>query len=209
MKPKIKIILFDFDEVISPTYYWYDIWLKEIKKKISSLDVWKGIKFLIKIHPKWFTDKIDEYYVHKALCKELKVKIPFKLFDKALYSTILPYENIIKIIKKLKTKGYEVNLFSDNPKIRIKKIINHKYCKGLFHTVIASSTSNTLKKRKSTFKILIKRLGVNADECVFIDDQIKNIAPAKTTGIKTILFNIRKEPIAKLINSLKKVGVKF
>src|SRR3989344_7815264 len=109
---KIKWIIFDFDEVISKSFYWYNLLLEEINKKIS-LDVDKGIKFLIKNARPWFTGVWDEHKMLKELNNNLHVKIPFKLFDNAFHKTLLPDRKVLSVIMRLKKKGYKLGILTD------------------------------------------------------------------------------------------------
>ena len=45
-----------------------------------------------------------------------------------------------------------------------------------------------MKPDPAIFHLLMKRFGLRAEECVFIDDNRNNIAAAKTLGFQTIRF---------------------
>ena len=38
------------------------------------------------------------------------------------------------------------------------------------------------------FEFFLKKSGVKAEECVFVDDKVRNLIPAQTMGFKTIKF---------------------
>ncbi|PID98716.1 haloacid dehalogenase, partial [Candidatus Saccharibacteria bacterium] len=53
------------------------------------------------------------------------------------------------------------------------------------------------------FAIVLERLGVTADECVFVDDNPRHIAGATAAGIHGILFSSTeqlKQALAKNVN---------
>lgn len=45
------------------------------------------------------------------------------------------------------------------------------------------------KPDKEIFTYTLKRLGCNPEQCIFIDNSIKNLLVAEELGIQTILFN--------------------
>ncbi|MCP4753050.1 MAG: HAD-IA family hydrolase [Proteobacteria bacterium] len=56
----------------------------------------------------------------------------------------------------------------------------------LFDEVIESSKEGVRKPDPEIYSIALERLGVKADECVFLDDLGINLKPAKAMGMKTI-----------------------
>ena len=53
---------------------------------------------------------------------------------------------------------------------------------------ILSYKDHLLKPEPEIYRLLLKRYGLKADECVFIDDLKENIDAAKTEGIQGIVF---------------------
>jgi len=60
-----------------------------------------------------------------------------------------------------------------------------------FEVIVDSSEVHILKPDERIFKILLERMALKPEECLFIDDEVKNIDAAKTLGFKTVHF---KEP---------------
>jgi HAD superfamily hydrolase (TIGR01509 family) len=58
----------------------------------------------------------------------------------------------------------------------------------LFDDVVISSDVGLIKPSWDIFELALERLGVAADETVFIDDQPANTEGAERVGMKTILF---------------------
>ena len=59
----------------------------------------------------------------------------------------------------------------------------------LFDDCVISSEVKCRKPSEEIFKLLLNRLGAAPQDCVFIDDSIKNVDAAGVLGIKTILFD--------------------
>jgi putative hydrolase of the HAD superfamily len=58
-----------------------------------------------------------------------------------------------------------------------------------FADVILSADTGLRKPDRRIFETALARLGVSADECVFIDNSVKNLLSARELGMDTILFN--------------------
>jgi putative hydrolase of the HAD superfamily len=58
----------------------------------------------------------------------------------------------------------------------------------LFDVVLDSSEAGVRKPDPAIYEELLRRLGRQADEVVFIDDFEENLAPAAELGLRTILF---------------------
>ena len=58
----------------------------------------------------------------------------------------------------------------------------------LFDGIVVSGDENLIKPDKEIFHLLLKRYNLRAENCVFIDDNIKNIESATGIGFNTIHF---------------------
>lgn len=93
-----------------------------------------------------------------------------------------------KIIETLKENGYKLGLLSVHAREWIdyceKEFDYHK----LFDAIVYSFEVGVSKPDKKAYKIILKRLKAKPEECVFIDDNLKNLKTAKQLGIETIRF---------------------
>ncbi len=71
----------------------------------------------------------------------------------------------------------------------------------IFDVSIFSAEVKTRKPEPKIYQIMMEKLEVKADECIFIDDFPENIEGAKQLGISTILFKNTQDAIHK-INSM-------
>lgn len=60
---------------------------------------------------------------------------------------------------------------------------------GLFDGAVVSALEKRVKPEPEIFHILLDRYGLNAEDCVFIDDMQKNVDAAEAVGIKGIRFD--------------------
>jgi HAD superfamily hydrolase (TIGR01509 family) len=57
-----------------------------------------------------------------------------------------------------------------------------------FTIIVDSSEVRCLKPDKKIFKILLQRLHLKPQECLYIDDTVECVAAAKKLGFKTVHF---------------------
>jgi len=110
---------------------------------------------------------------------------------------------VLKIADSLQKHGYVTAMITNTTEIYRKFIQENKVYKK-FSPLIVSYEVGTRKPEEKIYKIALKKLKINAKECVFIDDREYHFAPAKKLGMKAILFMNAKQ----LKADLQKLGVK-
>jgi HAD superfamily hydrolase (TIGR01509 family) len=109
-------------------------------------------------------------------------------------------EGTREIIEELKAKGYKLGLLSVHAKEWV------EYCNAafdyhrLFHSTLYSFEVRISKPDKRAYEFIVKKLNAKPQECLFIDDQHKNLIPAQELGLLTIEFKnagqLRKELVS-------------
>jgi len=148
-------------------------------------------------------NKIDSKLFWKRLANFLNTK------EKNLRKDLMDFlgfrEEVLELIKKLKTENYKLGLLSNQIEDWLEEVIKNHKLDQIFNVIITSYKSKVAKPELSIFMEIIKKLKVKSEECVYIDDQEKNIIPAKKLRMKTILFKNHNQ----LIKDLKKLGIKW
>lgn len=136
------------------------------------------------------TNKITASEFWIRLAKKLKVKDTNslkKIWLKSLKKNGPLNKKVVKIIKELKAKGYKVvaisNTFQHHEKLH-RKLGHYRF----FDKVFLSNRLEVRKPEKEIYLYCIKKLDVKPNECIFIDDKIRNVVGAKKVGMKAILF---------------------
>lgn len=57
-----------------------------------------------------------------------------------------------------------------------------------FDGIVVSSDEHIVKPDVRIYKILLERYGINADECLFIDDRTDNVHGAVEAGMNAYVF---------------------
>ena len=179
---KIKAIIFDFFGVICPEVA--SSWFKNYFPP-------EEIKGLMKKYCEP-GDRGEMSYSEflKALAELTGQKS--KDVEKEMATYIIINKKLVALIKKLKNK-YKLAICSDATEEFISKIISDNKLSVLFDTIVISSVEKIDKPHPEIFYITLRKLGVNPEEALFIDDHIENVKAAKKIGINSILFTSTKD----------------
>jgi epoxide hydrolase-like predicted phosphatase len=106
-----------------------------------------------------------------------------------LTTSITPIPQTIELVKSLKQQGYRVAMLSNVTESQADIIRKLGYYE-LFDPVVLSCDIKVEKPNEEAYKILLERLCLRPSECLFIDDQIKNVEAAQKLGIESIEYRI-------------------
>jgi putative hydrolase of the HAD superfamily len=198
---KIKAIIFDYGGVIANDYD--ELLIQDIADKfqISYSETLNAINEIIKPYQKGIISD-EEFW--KQFSKKVNKKLPrgYKSLWTDKYAVELTDKNVLDLIKKLKTMGYKVALLSNTilPHVNF----NQKYGYfDLFNPVILSIETGTRKPEEKIYQIVLKKLNLPPNECVFIDDKKEFSDAASKIGIHGLKFNSYDE----LVHDLAKLNV--
>lgn len=147
------------------------------------------------------TDKITKdyrlgRYTKKEFWKKAKkfagTGFDAKKFSKIWNSSYTLNRDVAKISLRLK-KNYKIAVLSGNIRERI-KYLDHIYnFKKNFDVFVCSYMLNANKPDKKIYLEVLRRLKLKGDECVFIDNNRKNIRAAERLGMKAVYFKNAKQ----------------
>ena len=141
----------------------YTPWFKADVGELTSLEVWEALGFQGDL------EQIEKEYL----------------------DTIEISEGFFEFINSIKGE-YKLAIIS-NDSSRWSHYLREKFGLNKYFDVI--SISGDLKMQKpdeGIFKHTIEKLGVKAEECIYIDDREGNLEAAKKVGMKPVLLNSRK-----------------
>lgn len=120
------------------------------------------------------------------VCKEYE-EVVNKIFDTALTICLNKDNNNINLLKQYHDKGYNIYYLSNMP-IETFEILRKET--DFFDSVcvggVISADIKMVKPERSIFEYFLNKFNVNADECLFIDDNINNVNAALELGIKSV-----------------------
>jgi putative hydrolase of the HAD superfamily len=75
-----------------------------------------------------------------------------------------------------------------------------------FDAVVDATYTGILKPERRAYELCLERLGAAASDCVFVDDQPRNVAGAAAVGLRAVCFDVR-EPAASFRLALELLGL--
>jgi putative hydrolase of the HAD superfamily len=203
-KDMIKAILFDFDGVLTTDGTGSESIYKYICKK-TGLDKEIFENEYYKYNHDLLYGKIKHKDIWDSLCKGIKTEIDISILHESFINT--PIDNkMMLIVDKLK-QNYKIGMVTDNKKDRIDDIVKYYNWNKVFDTITISAEVGSGKDYKEIFIKTIENLNVTPEECVFIDNQEKNLIVPKNMGMKVIYFNHEKRDCEKLIEELENLSI--
>ena len=95
--------------------------------------------------------------------------------------------DLVEIIKALKSKGYKIALLS-NYGLELRDKLKKDGIYDLFDTIIVSAEVGCQKPDPEIFEILFTNLGMKPKEVVFVDDTPKSLENSDSIGYFPILY---------------------
>ena len=196
----IKAIVFDIGGVIVTDA------LRRMAKDLSEKH---NLSFELldrEIHREWTKYKLDEITVDKFWGNFIeRTGIPESVEElkKIALAEIKIIPGTIGVIKKLK-KNYRLAIVSNCTHewaARDKELFDF----GLFEVVVFSQETGLCKPHKEIFMHCLEKMGLKADECVFVDNKGNNVDAAKEYGFQAVQF----EDAFHLEQELKNLGVEL
>jgi putative hydrolase of the HAD superfamily len=192
----IKAVIFDVGSVLvkDQPASWY------IAKSlgVETNDVWRILEPVL---DDYVSGRLSKEKFWKKLLTDLGMKSgrnEEKRYEKIILKIYLKDADrktnhaMLEILKKLIKKKYKVAILSNvvpeaaifRRKIKFMKLFKHQY----FSSEIKAS-----KPQKKAYFLVVKKLGVKPQECIFIDNDSKFILVAKQIGMNTIFYKNPKQ----------------
>ncbi len=174
-------------------------YIRKVKRGLSSGRITTQ-EFLQKLFEKYYYpfQKTDGALPPKKVNVEYYVELWFDLYSQVTNLSL----DMAEIIERLHQADYTVSLMSNTHDIHAKS----NFLKGfydIFDNVFLSNEIGFIKPDMDKYKYVLKKLDTKPKKCVFIDDKIQNLVPARDLGIIVIRF----ESFEKFKNQLNELGV--
>lgn len=116
---------------------------------------------------------------------------------KSSYLEVMPVnEELVEIVKELKKK-YVIGMISNLPDLHAEINIERNLF-DLFEPCLLSCKVGFAKPDKEIFELMLQKLALKAEKCLFVDDRTQHLEAAKKLGFETIQFKNNKQLIEEL-----------
>jgi len=114
-----------------------------------------------------------------------------------------PIQGTVEILRALHDKGYPLYALSNWSAETFAMVRDDFPFLALFDSIVLSGEVRLVKPEPEIFHLTLQRIGLPAQECLFIDDSAANIAAARALGWQAIRF----ESPEQLARELRQAGV--
>lgn len=131
-----------------------------------------------------------------------KLNVSLEAWQRAVDKADSPDEQLLGYIKELH-RSYRTAVLSNSNRGVLKYRISSVWLEDCFDKVIVSAEIGLVKPDPQIYSLAARRLGVELEECVFIDDKTDFVEAASQLNMKAILytnFNNLKKELGGLLN---------
>jgi putative hydrolase of the HAD superfamily len=146
------------------------------------------------MHRKYWNAFDEGTLAEKDYLEAVKKELPERLHSAveglcaAWTSHMPPVEGIEDVIKEIKASGKGLYLLSNFNK-RLRNELHLAPSLLLFDGLVISGEIGMVKPNVEIYEYLLKKYGLDASECLFVDDRLDNIEAGESVGIKGYLFD--------------------
>ncbi|MEE1278354.1 MAG: HAD-IA family hydrolase, partial [Acutalibacteraceae bacterium] len=94
-------------------------------------------------------------------------------------------DNVIPVLRELKSQGASLNILTASPHITLDACLKRLDMFSLFDNVWSCDDFNTTKANPEIYKMVADRLGCEVSDVLFLDDNLNANKTAKQAGMKT------------------------
>lgn len=195
----IRAVIFDWGRVIAPTPRggWLDILADMLDVTVEELlPHWQAADY-----KKFSAGLIDETTFWAQFEKSLGKSLPA---DKERIwtdgSALETWPEVLELVDDLHKKGILTAILSNTVKPLSAMLRDAAQYDG-FDCVVLSDEVGLVKPDKAIYQLIVKKLGVKPEECIYIDDLARNLVPAADMGMVTILASDDPKKIVRDIES--------
>lgn len=94
---------------------------------------------------------------------------------------------LLTLLKKL-TSDYKIGLLSNMDRSWLDSFSDRQVVEDLFDVIVLSGDEGIAKPDPRIFQTTAKRLHVEVEECVMVDDLAYNVEAAEALGMRTVLY---------------------
>ncbi len=197
----IKIIFFDFWGTLVENGVWSPI--KQVRTILGINAPFE--EYVVRMEKAIMTTKFASLReAFEALCREFKIVATDEQIDSLVgmwnksWMLARPYDETIGTLQRLQKK-YRLILVSNTDCFSINSVLDKYSLHQYFEEVFLSYEMGKIKTDKDFFPSVLKKLGVQAEECMMVGDSIQSdIVPAKNVGIKAVLLDRRNQREAEI-----------
>ncbi len=185
---QFKAVLFDWEGVIGPQDSRPFGWLMDRLPREYSVTIEAATEALLHNVGDFLVAKVDNETFWQRVGQELNVEFSQEWMDTIWGDwhgkVVIP--EMRELVEYTKARGLKAVVLSNTFPTSAEQIRKGRGY-DMFDAEILSCNLNSMKPDEPIYHAAIEAAGCAPEECIFIDDVEKNLAPARALGITTIL----------------------
>jgi putative hydrolase of the HAD superfamily len=126
--------------------------------------------------------------LEQMLGQQLGREISCADFSEMLWAGLEPNEPMIELMAALRAEGYRMALVTNNVREWESRWRAMAPIDDIFELVVDSAYVSVRKPDPEIYDLTVRRLGVPAQACLFVDDLEPNCAGARDAGMRAIVY---------------------
>lgn len=144
--------------------------------------------------------KADQSFSYwEPVLREWNINLSEQEFWKYWFEVEEPSERMISFAKELKNRGIKIFVLSNNFKERAEYYGHYPWMHEVIDKAYFSWQTGFVKPNIDAWKLVLSENDLQPEECLYFDDQDKNIKASEETGIKSFIFT-KEEELERIVN---------
>lgn len=193
----IKAVLFDFDETLQDRTAAFDkyadAFIDEFLPQISKEEKQKRINDMVKtgnggyvVRTKWYQQLIDMWHWENAP----SAKTLAEHYDTKFGTFNVIFNETVPLLKELRARGIKTGVITNGPSVLQHTKLDNSGLLPYCDIVVVSGDINVHKPDAQIFKYTADKLGLKAEECLYVGDHpVNDIEGALGAGMKAVRMN--------------------
>jgi putative hydrolase of the HAD superfamily len=134
----------------------------------------------------------------QALCEEVGRDVKLAGFTELMWAGLAPNAPMIDLMAQLRAEGYRMALLTNNVREWEARWRAMAPIDDIFELVVDSAFVGMRKPDPEIYELTLERLGVAAEECLFIDDFERNCVAARTIGMSAVVYRDPEQAVSEI-----------
>jgi putative hydrolase of the HAD superfamily len=180
--------------------------LEELGKAMAAVAERIGANPLFELETGRMTEQSFLHELSAELSAQLEREVELHGFGAQYFEHLQPNEGLIAYMRTLRERGYKLAICTNNVREwellwRAKLPVDE-----IFHVVVDSGFVGTRKPEHRIYELTLERLGVQAQEALFVDDIEINCSAARELGMQAVWFQSTEQTVAEIEQALEGRG---
>jgi putative hydrolase of the HAD superfamily len=195
--PTIRLIVSDFGGVICT--YDYRIFCRRLASRTgrSAEEIYELV-YTGDLHGAFESGRLTGPTFYRGLMERLGADVPYDEFFQMYGDIFTEIAGTCDLLRRLHTR-YPLYLLSDTNEIHFGYVKKTVDIVGLFRECVVSYEVGVMKPDPRIYAEVLRRSGLPAGACVFVDDRAPNVEGARRVGMHAILFQSPDQVAVELI----------